>query len=261
MCGNRGNDGKRRGKRIEGRGGQTSHVFSLRLIYAGLLRPRSELGGQTRRAGSALLLLLLLLLIAVSNDQSFSSHGAAGWDSFSVRVGDAHWDRRVSRNFQSSAMFEASESVEVEGGSTDSTVASSISACKKVLCSNSVLDSSEYWLGNDKALCRLGLLDDDTEGSYTMVTGIAVIQQRAPFSHAHVAPLKCEQPHAELNVPENPRHQLYYLGQGVDKTQTTASLSDFDVTNCSSDSQISVGLLSGLHGQSIKREPTINDTV
>lgn len=35
-------------------------------------------------------------------------------------------------NFQSSAMFEGSESAEVEGGSTESTVASSISACKKV---------------------------------------------------------------------------------------------------------------------------------
>ncbi|XP_070826980.1 A-kinase anchor protein SPHKAP isoform X1 [Chaetodon trifascialis] len=72
-------------------------------------------------------------------------------------------------NFQSSAMFEGSESVEVEGGSAESTVASSISACKKVLCSNSVLDSSEYWLRNEKALCRLGLLDDDTEGSCTVI--------------------------------------------------------------------------------------------
>lgn len=35
-------------------------------------------------------------------------------------------------NFQSSGMFEGSECVEVEGGSTQSTVASSISACKKV---------------------------------------------------------------------------------------------------------------------------------
>ncbi|XP_039985810.1 A-kinase anchor protein SPHKAP isoform X2 [Xiphias gladius] len=76
---------------------------------------------------------------------------------------------KTPSNFQSSAMFEGSESVEVEGGSIDSTVASSISACKKVLCSNSVLDSSEYWLRNEKALCRLGLLDDDTEGSGTMI--------------------------------------------------------------------------------------------
>lgn len=42
----------------------------------------------------------------------------------------------------------------------------------QVLCSNSVLDSSEYWLRNEKALCRLGLLDDDTEGSCTMVSSI-----------------------------------------------------------------------------------------
>ncbi|KAM4589455.1 A-kinase anchor protein SPHKAP isoform 1-T1 [Fundulus diaphanus] len=69
-------------------------------------------------------------------------------------------------NFQSSAMFEGSESGEVEGGST---VASSISACKKVLCSNSVLDSSEYWLKNEKTLCRLGLLDDDADSSCTLI--------------------------------------------------------------------------------------------
>lgn len=37
-------------------------------------------------------------------------------------------------NFQSSAMFEGSEAVKVEGGSAESTVAASISACKKVGC-------------------------------------------------------------------------------------------------------------------------------
>ncbi|MEQ2197442.1 hypothetical protein XENOCAPTIV_029524 [Xenoophorus captivus] len=41
-------------------------------------------------------------------------------------------------NFQSSAMFEGSESGEVEGGSTESTVVSSISACKRVRAENSV---------------------------------------------------------------------------------------------------------------------------
>uniref|UniRef100_A0A3P8UK38 SPHK1 interactor, AKAP domain containing n=1 Tax=Cynoglossus semilaevis TaxID=244447 RepID=A0A3P8UK38_CYNSE len=78
---------------------------------------------------------------------------------------------KTPSNFQSTAMFEGSECVqeEEEGGSTGSTVASSISACKKVLCSNSVLDSSDYWLKNDKTLCRLGLLDDDTEGSCTTI--------------------------------------------------------------------------------------------
>uniref|UniRef100_A0A3B4A627 A-kinase anchor 110kDa C-terminal domain-containing protein n=1 Tax=Periophthalmus magnuspinnatus TaxID=409849 RepID=A0A3B4A627_9GOBI len=67
-------------------------------------------------------------------------------------------------NFQSSAMFEGSECVEVEGVSVDSTMASSVSACKKqVLCGNSVLDSPDFWLKNDKTLCRLGLTEEDSE--------------------------------------------------------------------------------------------------
>uniref|UniRef100_A0A3P9ILI1 SPHK1 interactor, AKAP domain containing n=1 Tax=Oryzias latipes TaxID=8090 RepID=A0A3P9ILI1_ORYLA len=85
---------------------------------------------------------------------------------------------KTPSNFQSSAMFEAAESAEVEGRSTDSTLASSISACKKVLCSNSVLDSPEYWLRNEKALCRLGLLDSDAEGSCTMICFVTLDSQK-----------------------------------------------------------------------------------
>ncbi|KAM9318084.1 A-kinase anchor protein SPHKAP [Pholidichthys leucotaenia] len=84
----------------------------------------------------------------------------------------------IELNFQLSAMFEGSEPIEVEGGSTESTVVSSISTCKKVLCSNSVLDSSEYWLRNEKALCRLGLLDDDTQGSCSMVCFVNLDPQK-----------------------------------------------------------------------------------
>uniref|UniRef100_A0A1A8SF79 SPHK1 interactor, AKAP domain containing n=1 Tax=Nothobranchius rachovii TaxID=451742 RepID=A0A1A8SF79_9TELE len=85
---------------------------------------------------------------------------------------------KTPSNFQSSAMYEGSESLEVEGGSTESTMASSISACKKVLCSTSVLDSSEYWLRNEKTLCRLGLLDEDTEGSCTTVCFVSLDPQK-----------------------------------------------------------------------------------
>lgn len=49
----------------------------------------------------------------------------------------------------------------------------------QVLCSNSVLDSSEYWLRNEKALCRLGLLDDDAESSCTVVSSILHTEQHA----------------------------------------------------------------------------------
>ncbi|KAM3616568.1 uncharacterized protein V6R79_020131 [Siganus canaliculatus] len=85
---------------------------------------------------------------------------------------------KTPSNFQSSAMFDGSESVEVVGGSTESTVASSISACKKVLCSNSVLDSSEYWQRNEKMLCRVGLLEDDAEGSCTVICFVNLDPQK-----------------------------------------------------------------------------------
>uniref|UniRef100_A0A671LY21 SPHK1 interactor, AKAP domain containing n=1 Tax=Sinocyclocheilus anshuiensis TaxID=1608454 RepID=A0A671LY21_9TELE len=39
----------------------------------------------------------------------------------------------------------------------------SVCLCQ-VLCSNSVLDSSEYWLKNDKALCRIGFQEDQHDG-------------------------------------------------------------------------------------------------
>ncbi|XP_058608055.1 A-kinase anchor protein SPHKAP isoform X3 [Onychostoma macrolepis] len=67
-------------------------------------------------------------------------------------------------NFQSSAMFEGSESADTQEVKSESTLGSSVSACRKVLCSNSVLDSSEYWLKNDKALCRIGFLEDQHDG-------------------------------------------------------------------------------------------------
>ncbi|XP_040018679.2 A-kinase anchor protein SPHKAP isoform X2 [Gasterosteus aculeatus] len=88
---------------------------------------------------------------------------------------------KTPSNFQSSAMFEGSEAVKVEGGSAESTVAASISACKKVLCSNSVLDSSEYWLRNGKALCRLGLLDDDGEGGCTTLCFVNLDPQKTDY--------------------------------------------------------------------------------
>ncbi|KAM6946015.1 LOW QUALITY PROTEIN: A-kinase anchor protein SPHKAP [Aplochiton taeniatus] len=71
---------------------------------------------------------------------------------------------KTPSNFQSSAIFEGSEA-DVEGGSLGSTIGSSVTACKKVLCSNSLLDSTEYWLRNEKALCRLNLQEEGAAGS------------------------------------------------------------------------------------------------
>ncbi|KAI4785801.1 hypothetical protein KUCAC02_037541, partial [Chaenocephalus aceratus] len=52
-----------------------------------------------------------------------------------------------------------------------------------VLCSSSVMDSPEYWLRNEKALCRLGLLDDDTEGGCTLVSEHTVHQRLHPHGN------------------------------------------------------------------------------
>ncbi|XP_041920219.1 A-kinase anchor protein SPHKAP isoform X1 [Alosa sapidissima] len=77
---------------------------------------------------------------------------------------------RTPSNFQSSAMFDVTETTtDVEGVSSESTLGSSVTACKKVLCSNSLLDSTEYWLKNDKPLCRLGLLEQRSDRSCTTV--------------------------------------------------------------------------------------------
>nr|XP_043888372.1 A-kinase anchor protein SPHKAP isoform X1 [Solea senegalensis]XP_043888373.1 A-kinase anchor protein SPHKAP isoform X1 [Solea senegalensis] len=122
-------------------------------------------------------------------------------------------------NFQSSAVFEASESVEVEGGSTDSTMASSISACKKVLCSNSVLDSPEYWLRNEKALCRLGLLEDDAEGSCTTICFVNLDSQKTDKNLKKLASVSPDLPKlVELLAVHQPTENEILLYGGLEAT-------------------------------------------
>ncbi|XP_055369689.1 A-kinase anchor protein SPHKAP isoform X3 [Betta splendens] len=131
-------------------------------------------------------------------------------------------------NFQSSAMFEGSESAEGEGGSTESTLASSVSTCKKVLCSNTVLDSSEYWLRNEKALCRLGLLDDDMEGSCTVVCFVNLDPQKTDYhddkSIKKLASISPDLPKlVELLAAHQPKeNEILLLGglEGSDTCQT-----------------------------------------
>ncbi|KAL7870694.1 hypothetical protein SRHO_G00081910 [Serrasalmus rhombeus] len=90
--------------------------------------------------------------------------------------------QQTARNFQPSVMFEGSDCVEeTEGVKAESSLVSSVSACKKVLCSNSVLDSSEYWLKNEKTLCRVGFLEDQHEGG---CTASSLLGARAPMAMA-----------------------------------------------------------------------------
>ncbi|KAJ3590112.1 hypothetical protein NHX12_008066 [Muraenolepis orangiensis] len=69
-------------------------------------------------------------------------------------------------NFQQSAMLEGSEITETEALTTDSTLASSVTACKK----------------NEKALCRLGLLDADADASLTTICFVNLDHEKMDFS-------------------------------------------------------------------------------
>ncbi|XP_041851501.1 A-kinase anchor protein SPHKAP isoform X2 [Melanotaenia boesemani] len=136
---------------------------------------------------------------------------------------------KTPSNFQSSAMFEGSESVEMEGGNTESTVASSISACKKVLCSNSVLDSSEYWLRNEKSLCRLDLLDEDTEGTCTMICFVNLDPQKADCrddkSIKKLASVSPDLPKlVELLTVHQPKENEILLLGGLEASETCPTL-------------------------------------
>ncbi|XP_008104442.1 A-kinase anchor protein SPHKAP isoform X4 [Anolis carolinensis] len=72
-------------------------------------------------------------------------------------------------NFQSPLMYEASEHQSVGTDSSGSSLGSSVTACKKVLCSNSLLESTDYWLQNQKTPCRIGIVEDKLEKNYTSV--------------------------------------------------------------------------------------------
>ncbi|KAG7471031.1 hypothetical protein MATL_G00120150 [Megalops atlanticus] len=84
---------------------------------------------------------------------------------------------KTPSNFQPSAMFEISDSTDTEEVSTDTTLGTSVTACKKVLCSSSLLDSTEFWLQNDKTLCKIAFLEDKSEGSCTTVCFVNLDRQ------------------------------------------------------------------------------------
>nr|XP_005993079.1 PREDICTED: A-kinase anchor protein SPHKAP isoform X2 [Latimeria chalumnae] len=66
-------------------------------------------------------------------------------------------------------MYEISEQPGSNPDSSASTLGSSVTACKKILCTNSLLDSIEYWQRNERTLCRIGLVDDKAESSCTTI--------------------------------------------------------------------------------------------
>ncbi|KAM6179007.1 A-kinase anchor protein SPHKAP [Rhynchocyon petersi] len=71
----------------------------------------------------------------------------------------------VPSSMESPLMCEGSEPRRGSGigGSSGSSLGSSITACKKVLCSNSLLESTDYWLQNQRTPCQIGFVEDESE--------------------------------------------------------------------------------------------------
>ncbi|XP_014640850.1 PREDICTED: A-kinase anchor protein SPHKAP isoform X1 [Ceratotherium simum simum] len=70
----------------------------------------------------------------------------------------------VPSNSESPLMYEVSAPQQGSAsGSSGSNLGGSITACKKVLRSNSLLESTDYWLQNQRTPCQIGFVEDKSE--------------------------------------------------------------------------------------------------
>ncbi|XP_053453475.1 A-kinase anchor protein SPHKAP isoform X2 [Nycticebus coucang] len=70
----------------------------------------------------------------------------------------------VPSTLESPLMHEVSDPQQGKGhGSSGSSLGGSITACKKVLRSNSLLESTDYWLQNQRTPCQIGFVEDKSE--------------------------------------------------------------------------------------------------
>nr|XP_034989297.1 A-kinase anchor protein SPHKAP isoform X1 [Zootoca vivipara] len=82
--------------------------------------------------------------------------------------------KQPSSNFESPLMYEVSEHQSSGTDSSGSSLGSSVTACKKVLCSNSLLESTDYWFQNQRTPCRIGIVEDKLEKNYASVCFVNV---------------------------------------------------------------------------------------
>ncbi|XP_066565762.1 A-kinase anchor protein SPHKAP isoform X2 [Amia ocellicauda] len=131
-------------------------------------------------------------------------------------------------NFEASPMIEISENLEdpldTAGVGTDSTLGSSVTACKKVLCSNSLLDSTEYWLRNEKTLCKIGFLEDKCDSNCTTICFVNLDKDNEDYRDdkcikklAAVSPALPKLIES-LNV-QQPRENEIFLLSGLDSSE------------------------------------------
>ncbi|XP_066136273.1 A-kinase anchor protein SPHKAP isoform X1 [Saccopteryx bilineata] len=70
-----------------------------------------------------------------------------------------------SSHSESPLMCEVAAAQQGGTSSAGSGPGSSITACRKVLCSNSLLESTDYWLQNQRTPCQIGFVEDKSENT------------------------------------------------------------------------------------------------
>uniref|UniRef100_A0A8C8RBA5 SPHK1 interactor, AKAP domain containing n=1 Tax=Pelusios castaneus TaxID=367368 RepID=A0A8C8RBA5_9SAUR len=136
----------------------------------------------------------------------------------------------VPSNFESPLMYEVSEH---QGSGTDSS-GSSVTACKKVLCSSSLLDSTDYWLRNQRTPCRIGFVEDNSENKYASVCFVNLDANKDDCSDEHLKQrLISVSPNlpkliSSLNI-QPPKENEIVLLSGLTSGNLQA---DFEVSQC-----------------------------
>ncbi|XP_029883911.1 A-kinase anchor protein SPHKAP isoform X3 [Aquila chrysaetos chrysaetos] len=89
-------------------------------------------------------------------------------------------------NFECPLMHEVPEHQGSSTNSSASSLGSSVTACKKILCSNSLLESTDYWLQNQRTPCQIGFLEDKSESNCASVCFVNLDANRDDCSDEQV---------------------------------------------------------------------------
>uniref|UniRef100_A0A452J050 Uncharacterized protein n=1 Tax=Gopherus agassizii TaxID=38772 RepID=A0A452J050_9SAUR len=140
----------------------------------------------------------------------------------------------VPSNFESPLMYEVSEHQVSGTDSSESSLGSSVTACKKVLCSNSLLESTDYWLQNQRTPCRIGFVEDKSENKCASVCFVNLDANKNDCSEEH---LKQRLINVSPNLPklissmnvQPPKENEIVLLSGLTSGNLQA---DFEVSQC-----------------------------
>ncbi|XP_063163849.1 A-kinase anchor protein SPHKAP [Candoia aspera] len=133
-------------------------------------------------------------------------------------------------NFECPLMYEVSHH-----SGTDNSVGSSVTACKKVLCSNSLLESTDYWLQNQRTPCQIGIMEDKLEKNCSSVCFVNLDADKADynseFMKQRLVKISPNLPKliASMNV-QPPKDNEIILLSGLTSGNLQA---DFEVPQCS----------------------------